>query len=89
MAATSSRFIFRQKAKIMTQENTAKQKVSNGCDLSQAMSGFFYKYEPLSNRIVKNNPFQNQLLKIAWRKEEKAPCGASAKGCGGKKDWRK
>jgi hypothetical protein len=50
----------------------------------ERLIGFFYKYEPLSNRIVKNDPLQNLLLKIAWRKEEKAPRGASAKGCGGK-----
>jgi hypothetical protein len=33
---------------------------------------FFYKCDPLSNVIVKNSPLQKLLLKLAWRKVEKA-----------------
>jgi hypothetical protein len=38
---------------------------------------FFYKYDPLHNAIVKNEPLSNYLTKIAWRKVEKAPRGYS------------
>jgi hypothetical protein len=50
----------------------------------RSLPRFFYKYNPLSNVIVKNNPLQNLLPKMVWRKGEKAPRGTSANGCGGK-----
>jgi hypothetical protein len=34
-------------------------------------SRFFYKYDPLSNTFVKNNPLQISLPNMAWREEEK------------------
>jgi hypothetical protein len=32
--------------------------------------GLFYKYSPLANSIVKNNPLLKLLSKLAWRKEK-------------------
>jgi hypothetical protein len=45
---------------------------------------FFYKYNPSSNAIAKNNTLRNLLPKMAWREGEKVPRGASANGHGGK-----
>jgi hypothetical protein len=38
---------------------------------------FFYKYNPLPNVIVENNPLRIILAKIAWREMEKLTRGTS------------
>jgi hypothetical protein len=65
----------------MRVEEDEKRQVQNDDPVASIRRGFFYKYNPLSNVIVKNNPLQNLLPKIAWRKGEKAPRGTSANGC--------
>jgi hypothetical protein len=40
-------------------------------------SGFFYKYDPLANAIVRNNPFRILFPNVTWRKMEKLIPGSS------------
>jgi hypothetical protein len=65
------------------------------CSRRSDLDGFFYKYTPLPNLIVKNDPRRKILLFLAWRERQKATRGyfrhrhwrkeVSATGIGGKK----
>jgi hypothetical protein len=37
------------------------------------LNGFFYKYNPLSTGIAKNDPLPIVLTKMAWRKMQTLP----------------